>query len=83
MDEIKEIKYRLTKIEERNIRVEAEKRWEVSWARRISVGVLTYFVICVFLYAIGAQNIYLSALVPVVGFVLSTLSLRIIRKVVG
>lgn len=78
-----DITSRLEKIETRNARVEADKRWEISWTRRISIAVLTYIVICVFLFEIRETHVYLKALVPVLGFVLSTVSLRIIRKLAG
>lgn len=81
MDEINELKNRIEKIEERNARVESDKKWEQSWLRKVSVGVLTYIVICIFLFAINVPNVYFSALVPVLGFILSTVSLRIIRKI--
>jgi peptidoglycan/LPS O-acetylase OafA/YrhL len=77
-----EITARLTKIEERNVRVEADKAWEMSWARKISVAVLTYLVVCLFLYTIDETDVWLKALIPVLGFILSTVSLQIIRKIV-
>lgn len=77
------IESRLQKIEERNARVEADKRWEVSPARKFTVAVLTYFVICLFLFVINEQQVFLKAVVPVLGFILATLSLRFIRKLVG
>ncbi len=75
------IQNRLASIEARNARVEADKRWERSFVRRISIAILTYIVICIFLFSIHASNVYLTALVPVVGFILSTISLRVIRKI--
>ncbi len=75
-----ELEKRVAKIEERNARVEADKRWEGNWIRRITLAILTYIVVCLFLLSIHAQDVYLSALVPVVGFILSTISLRVIRK---
>ena len=83
MNELEELKKRIEKIEERNTRVESDKRWEISWTRRVSICVLTYIVACLTLIAIGESHLFIKALVPVLGFVLSTVSLRIIRKVVG
>lgn len=76
-----DVNLKLAKIEDRNRRVDADKKWERSWTRRIAVAVLTYAVACVFLWTINETNIFLKALVPVLGFILSTLSLRILRKV--
>ena len=76
------IEDRINKIEERNKRVELDKRWETSWARKISIMVFTYIVVIFYSYIIKMyDNIFFSSLVPVIGFTLSTLSLNIIRKV--
>lgn len=77
-----DIEERINKIEERNRRVESDKKWERSILRRVSIAILTYLIICLFLYTINETNIFIKALVPVVGFILSTISLRILRKIV-
>jgi len=78
MDLEKEIK----KIQERNKRVELDKAWETSWTRRICIMILTYIVVIIYSYVIREfDNIFLSSLVPVIGFTLSTLSLKIVRKI--
>ena len=78
MDLEKEIK----KIQERNKRVELDKAWETSWTRRICIMILTYIVVIIYSYVIREfDNIFLSSLVPVIGFTLSTLSLKLVRKV--
>ena len=74
----KEIK----KIQERNKRVELDKAWEISWTRRICIMILTYIVVIIYSYVIKKfDNIFLSSLVPVIGFALSTLSLKLVRKI--
>lgn len=78
MDLGKEIK----KIQERNKRVELDKAWETSWTRKICIMILTYLIVVIYSYLIKQNdNILLSSLVPVIGFALSTLSLKYIRKV--
>ena len=78
MDLGKEIK----KIQERNKRVELDKAWETSWTRKICIMILTYVIVFIYSYLIKQNdNILLSSLVPVIGFALSTLSLKYIRKV--
>lgn len=80
--ELKEIEERIVKIEERNKRVELDKTWETSWTRKICIMILTYIVVIIYSYLIrNIDNIFLSSLVPVIGFTLSTLSLSIVRKV--
>ena len=78
MDLEKEIK----KIQERNKKVELDKAWETSWTRRIGIMILTYIVVIIYSYVIKKfDNIFLSSLVPVIGFTLSTLSLKLVRKI--
>ena len=72
---------RVNKIEERNKKVELNKSWETSWTRRICIMTLTYIVVVFYSYlTTKINNIFLSSLVPVIGFTLSTASLNIIRK---
>lgn len=79
---MKDLESRIEKIEERNKRVETDKAWETSWTRRICICVLTYIVVLIYSYIISKyDNIFLSSLVPVIGFTLSTLSLGIVRKI--
>lgn len=79
---MKDLDSRIEKIEERNKRVETDKAWETSWTRRICICILTYIVVLIYSYIISKyDNIFLSSLVPVIGFTLSTLSLGIVRKV--
>lgn len=68
-------------IKQRNTKVEKDKAWETSWFRRISIAILTYFVIVLFFYSAGLGNPFVNAIVPTMGFVLSTLSLPWLRKI--
>lgn len=79
--EINNLEKEIEDIKERNKRVELDKRWEISWTRKICIMILTYIVVIVYSYVIrNYDNILLSSLVPVIGFTLSTLSLKYIRK---
>ena len=70
----------IEQIKERNKRVELDKKWETSWTRKICIMILTYIVVIIYSYIIkNTDNILLSSLVPVIGFALSTLSLKGIR----
>lgn len=78
---MKELEQRLDAIEKRNKRVELDKLWETSWTRRICIMLLTYIVVIIYSYFIrNFDNIFLSSLVPVIGFTISTLSLKWIRQ---
>lgn len=76
-----ELEKRIKDIEQRNKRVELDKTGETSKTRKICIMILTYIVVVIYSYLIRKySNIFLTSLVPVIGFVLSTLSLRKIRK---
>lgn len=75
-----DIEKRLKKLETRNKRVEADKAWETSWVRRVAIAVLTYLVIVSYLYFVIHINPWLNALVPVCGFLLSTLTIRYLKE---
>jgi polyferredoxin len=78
---MKDLEKRIDNIEKRNKRVELDKSWETSWTRRICIMILTYIVVLIYSYVISKyNNIFFSSLVPVIGFTLSTLSLRLVRK---
>lgn len=76
MDVEKEIK----QIKERNRRVERDKAWETSWTRRVLIAVLTYVVIVLFFFSARLPKPFVNAIVPTLGFVLSTLTLRWVKK---
>lgn len=80
--EIEELKKEIENIKERNKRVELDKAWETSWTRKICIMILTYIVVIIYSYVIrNIDNIFLSSLVPVIGFTLSTLSLKVVRNI--
>ena len=76
----KDLEERVRKIEERNARVEMDKAWEVSLARRLTVTLLTYLVVAGYLLAIDNDKPFITAVVPALGYCLSTLVLREIRQ---
>ena len=67
-------------IKERNMRVAAEKAWERSGVRVLAICILTYITASVILRYLAAPNFYVSALIPVAGFYLSTLSVSFIKR---
>ena len=72
---------RLRALEERNSRVEQEKAWEQSISRKFFIAFLTYTTVALFLLLSGFANPLLNAIVPTIGFVLSTLTLPFLKKV--
>jgi len=71
---------RIEKLEARNKRVEADKAWETSWIRRGAVMILTYIVVVFYLRFVVHINPWINALVPVIGFFLSTLTVSLLKK---
>ena len=80
--ENEELKNEIEKIKERNKRVELDKAWETSLTRRVCICILTYIVVVLYSFMIQkVSNVWLSSIVPVIGFTLSTLSLKLVRSV--
>ena len=75
------IKKSIEAIEKRNKRVEMDKAWETSWARKVVVAVLTYVTIAMFFIAAGLPKPFINSLVPTAAFILSTLSLDCLKKI--
>lgn len=71
---------RVAKIEDRNRLVEANKAWETSWTRKMCIALFTYLAIALYLQFIIGINPWINAIVPTVGFLLSTLSLPWIKS---
>jgi hypothetical protein len=73
------IEAELVAIKERNVRVEGDKAWEGSVFRVGAICVITYVVAAAVMGAIGNDHIWLNALVPVFGFLLSAQSLPALK----
>lgn len=80
MIENKTVEQRLSQIEARNSRVEAEKAWETSNYRKVLIVVTTYFLMCLTMAIIGVNQFYIQSIIPTLGYFLSTLSFRFIKK---
>jgi hypothetical protein len=74
------IEEELRKISVRNERVELNKAWETSRIRMLGVTSVTYVTMILIFVVLGSARPYLDALVPTSGFLLSTLSLPVIRN---
>jgi len=78
MDTEKEIE----NIKKRNAKVELDKKWETSMTRKTFIAILTYIIVVIYSYSTRKiSNVFLSSLIPVMGFILSTLSLKFIRNI--
>jgi len=80
MATLRELEREVEKIKARNRSVESEKAWETSWTRRSIIAVFTYLSVALYLYAIRVPMPFLNAIVPTVGFLLSTLTMPFFRR---
>ena len=78
---MKDLEKEIKEIKQRNKRVEADKAWETSFARKIIIAILTYFTIVIFYFFAGLPNPFMNAIVPTIAFVLSTLSLPFFKRI--
>jgi hypothetical protein len=72
---MQDIQKEIEQLKTRNKRVEADKAWETSSTRKILIMLLTYAVIVIFLYTASLPKPRINAIIPTIGFMLSTLGL--------
>lgn len=75
-----DLETRIRNIEARNKSVELDKAWETSWTRRSVIIGFTYLAIGMFLMVIRVDSPWLSAIVPAIGFTLSTLTMPYFKQ---
>ena len=80
MAEVEELRKRIERLEARNKRVESDKGWETSWTRRIAIMVLTYLTVAFYLHFVVHISPWINALVPVIGYFVSTLTVSLFKK---
>ena len=68
-------------IEERNKNVEADKAWEISFARRGLLVIFTYLSVGIYLRVINIERPWINAIVPAVAFMISTLTMPFFKKI--
>ncbi|MFA7254196.1 MAG: hypothetical protein WC107_06635 [Patescibacteria group bacterium] len=78
---LSKIQNELKLIKARNDKVEADKAWETSISRRIILTLFTYLAIGIYLNAIEVSRPWLNAIVPAIGFMLSTLALPFFKNI--
>ncbi len=77
---IKEIEKEILLIKDRNKKVEIDKAWETSNTRRFLVILFTYLTIGLFMIFMKVDKPWINAIVPSVGFLLSTLSMPFFKR---
>lgn len=68
-------------IKHRNKKVETDKAWETSLTRKIILVFFTYLAVGFYLKAILIPNPWQNAIVPSLGFLLSTLTLPFFKNI--
>jgi hypothetical protein len=81
MEKIIELEKRIVVIERRNKKVEQDKDWETSILRRLLLILFTYLTIGIYMKFVLNTDPWLNAIIPSLGFYLSTLSLPVFRRV--
>ena len=79
-NDIEYLKNEIEKIKKRNKSVETDKAWETSTTRKISIAIVTYLIIGIYMQTIKVNEPWLNAIVPTIGFFLSTLTLDKIKQ---
>lgn len=80
MTELQELQNEIDNIKRRNKNVEANKAWETSLSRKIIIALTTYILITLTLFVINNDQPFIHAIIPTLGFLLSTLSLPFIKR---
>lgn len=75
-----ELENNIRNIQERNKRVELDKAWETSWTRRLLIAVIIYIIAAIWLVLIHDSSPLLKAIVPSLGYILSTLTIPFIKN---
>ena len=76
-----DIEKEIRKIQERNKKVEMDKAWETSFTRKILIAAGTYLVIVLVMMALGMASPFVGAIIPTLGFLLSTLSIDFAKSI--
>lgn len=74
MGDFSDLEKRVEEIEKRNNKVETDKAWENSWFRKFVIAIFTYLSIALYFQYILQSDPWLNAIVPTIGFLLSTLT---------
>lgn len=77
---MKDLEKRIEAIEARNKKVEADKAWKTSMFRKVLIVVFTYIFAVLYLKIADTTNPWFGAVVPCVGFYLSTQSINFVKK---
>lgn len=81
MQNIEKLQKDVEKIKQRNRLVETNKAWETSFTRKGLLALFTYLAIALYLKIIKIDHPWINAIVPAIGFLLSTLTLPFFKNI--
>ena len=81
MTTLQSLQKEIDEVKKRNRSVEINKAWEISLARRLLLILFTYLSIGFYMQAISVRDPWLNAVVPSLGFLLSTLTLPFFKSI--
>ncbi|QQG49651.1 MAG: hypothetical protein HZB70_02530 [Candidatus Berkelbacteria bacterium] len=73
---MKDLEKRVSAIEARNAKVASDKEWETSLIRKIILLITTYLLIGAYMQLMGINRPWGNAIIPSIGFLISTLTLQ-------
>lgn len=80
MATIQDLEKEIQKIKERNIRVEADKAWEISRSRKVVIAGVTYVAIALFLLVTNFDKPWEGAIIPTLGFLLANMTIPFFKN---
>ncbi|MEK7571404.1 MAG: hypothetical protein AAB553_03945 [Patescibacteria group bacterium] len=80
MSDILSLQQEIEKLKERNKRVETNKAWETSLSRKIIIILVTYILMGITFMSLGNPDPWINAIIPTLGFFLSTLTLPFLKN---
>lgn len=76
-----ELAREIADLKKRNIKVDQDKAWEISLTRKVLIAFITYVLVSIFFYFASVSKPMLNALVPTMGFLLSTISMSYVKDI--
>lgn len=76
---LEKIAQEIDQLKDRNKRVDVNKAWETSKTRKVLILALTYVIVVIFFFVAQLPNPFINAIVPSLGFFLSTLSVSVVK----
>ena len=80
-DEIHQLQNAIDVLREEFKEEKKQQQFHSSWTRIITISTITYVTMAIYMYLLGVNQPYYSAVIPTTGFYLSTLSVSPLRRI--